>query len=213
MISVGQRVPHATLYGEFFEVETGGCALGPNAFPVAELVRAAASSCSACPAHSRRPAPPSTYPGLCNWPTSSRRAGADEIWCHAVNDAFVRGAWGREQQTGGKVRSLHGRWRCTHGPARFDLDQDLGAARPRRARQALRDGAGRRGGYPPCSWKPPANSEGQQCRGRPRGCCAADTDQPGWSDAAARTYGQHWLTTRNKSGAAQYISMWQVSRY
>ena len=30
----------------------------------------------------------------------------DEIWCVATNDAFVMGAWGRTQKTGGKVRML-----------------------------------------------------------------------------------------------------------
>ena len=32
--------------------------------------------------------------------------GVDEIWCVATNDAFVMGAWGKDQKSDGKVRML-----------------------------------------------------------------------------------------------------------
>ena len=45
-------------------------------------------------------------PGYVEHADALKAAGVDEIWCVAVNDAFVMGAWGRDQHTGGKVRMM-----------------------------------------------------------------------------------------------------------
>jgi peroxiredoxin len=45
-------------------------------------------------------------PGFVKHFDELKKKGVDEIWCMAVNDAFVMAAWGRDQQSGGKVRML-----------------------------------------------------------------------------------------------------------
>ncbi|MEI2418086.1 peroxiredoxin [Orrella sp. JC864] len=104
-IKVGDRVPDGTLT-EFIETETEGCTLGPNAFQVADLVRGKKIAVFAVPGAFTPTCSAKHLPGYIQQADALKAAGVDEIWCVAVNDAFVMGAWGREQQAGGKVRML-----------------------------------------------------------------------------------------------------------
>ena len=45
-------------------------------------------------------------PGFVEKADELKKAGVDEIWCVSVNDAFVMGAWARDQKTGDKIRML-----------------------------------------------------------------------------------------------------------
>jgi peroxiredoxin len=45
-------------------------------------------------------------PGYIRHYDALKAAGIDEIWCLSVNDAFVMGAWGRDQHATGKVRMM-----------------------------------------------------------------------------------------------------------
>ena len=122
MIAIGQRVPDATLY-EFFETESEGCALGPNAFSVAELVKGRKIVVFGLPGAFTPTCSAKHVPSYLKEYDALRAAGVDEIWCHSVNDAFVMGAWGREQKATGKVRMMGdgaAQWAKALG-----LDQDL----------------------------------------------------------------------------------------
>ncbi len=104
-IKVGDRMPDATLT-EFIEVEGNGCALGPNAFKVADLVKGKKIAIFALPGAFTPTCSAKHVPGYVAQFDALRAKGVDEVWCISVNDAFVMGAWGRDQGSGGKVRMM-----------------------------------------------------------------------------------------------------------
>lgn len=104
-IKVGDRVPDGTLT-EFIETETEGCSLGPNSFKVADLVKGKKIAVFAVPGAFTPTCSAKHLPGFVAQADAFKQKGVDEIWCVAVNDAFVMGAWGREQNVAGKVRML-----------------------------------------------------------------------------------------------------------
>lgn len=105
MLNIGDKLPAATLF-EFIEVEGNGCSLGPNAFAVEAATKGKTIALFALPGAYTPTCSAQHVPGYVNLADQLKSAGVDEIWCVSVNDAFVMGAWGREQQTAGKVRMM-----------------------------------------------------------------------------------------------------------
>ena len=105
MIKVGDTLPHITLM-EYSEVEGEGCSIGPNAVDVAKATAAKTIAIFALPGAFTPTCSAKHVPGYVSNYEALRAAGVDEIWCLSVNDAFVMGAWARDQKTDGKVRML-----------------------------------------------------------------------------------------------------------
>ena len=105
MIKVGDPLPNITLQ-EFSEVEGNGCSIGPNPVKVAEAAAGKTIAVFALPGAFTPTCSAKHVPGFVEKAAEFKKAGVDEIWCLSVNDAFVMGAWARDQKTGDKVRML-----------------------------------------------------------------------------------------------------------
>lgn len=105
MIKVGDTLPSATLM-EYSEVEGGGCSLGPNPVDVSQAAAGKTIALFAVPGAFTPTCSVKHVPGYVEHAEAFKAAGVDEIWCLSVNDAFVMGAWARDQKTDGKVRML-----------------------------------------------------------------------------------------------------------
>lgn len=116
MIKIGDRIPDATLYES-----TGfgdACPLPPAPVSVAEATRGKRIVLFAVPGAYTPTCSAQHLPGYVEKHAALGAAGADEIWCVAVNDGFVMAAWGREHGAEGKVRML--------GDGSGELAQKLG---------------------------------------------------------------------------------------
>ncbi|MEO7401933.1 MAG: peroxiredoxin [Polaromonas sp.] len=105
MINVGDTLPSATLM-EYVEVEGNGCSIGPNPVDVVKASAGKTIALFAVPGAFTPTCSAKHVPGYVEKAAELKAAGVDEIWCLSVNDAFVMGAWAREQTTGDKVRML-----------------------------------------------------------------------------------------------------------
>ena len=151
-IKVGDKLPEGTLQ-EFIEVEGNGCTIGPNTFKVEDLVKGKKIAIFALPGAFTPTCSAKHVPSYLTNLDALKAKGVDEVWCLSVNDAFVMGAWSRDQKAGGKIRFMadgsadytkklgpHARpHRARHGPAQQPL---LDAGGQRRREDAQRRGTG-----------------------------------------------------------------------
>ena len=105
MLNVGDKLPAGSL-SEFVEVQGNGCSLGPNSFDLEKATAGKKIAVFALPGAYTPTCSAKHVPGYVEKAAALLAAGVDEIWCVAVNDAFVMGAWGRDLHTGDKIRMM-----------------------------------------------------------------------------------------------------------
>jgi peroxiredoxin len=104
-IKVGDKLPAGTLM-EFYEVEKDGCSIGPNPVKVEDLTRGRKVVIFGLPGAFTPTCSAKHVPSyLANY-DKLKAKGVDTIACMSVNDAFVMGAWARDQKPGGKIRIM-----------------------------------------------------------------------------------------------------------
>ena len=104
-IKVGDALPEGTL-SEFIEVEGNGCSVGPNTFQVGDLTQGKKVVIFGLPGAFTPTCSAKHVPSYLAGFDRLKAKGVDAIYCMAVNDAFVMGAWGREQKAGDKVHMM-----------------------------------------------------------------------------------------------------------
>ena len=104
-IKVGDKLPAGTL-SEFIEVEAAGCTLGPNAFKIEDLTRGKKVAIFGVPGAFTPTCSAKHVPSYVQSIDKLKAKGVADVICMSVNDAFVMGAWARDQNAGGKVRMM-----------------------------------------------------------------------------------------------------------
>jgi peroxiredoxin len=104
-IQIGDRLPDAKLT-EYNKIESPACSVGPHPYQVSELVKGKKIAIIGVPGAFTPACSAKHLPGFVSNLDAIKGKGIDEVWCVAVNDAFVMGAWGDEQQATGKVRMM-----------------------------------------------------------------------------------------------------------
>jgi glutaredoxin/glutathione-dependent peroxiredoxin len=105
MLKVGDKLPAGALQ-EYIEIEGEGCSIGPNTFDIEKATAGKKVVIFGLPGAYTPTCSAKHVPGFVQQADALKTLGVDEIWCVSVNDAFVMGAWGRDQKTSGKLRMM-----------------------------------------------------------------------------------------------------------
>ena len=97
-IKVGDKLPSANLIA--------GTAEGPKPTTTDEIFGGKKVAFFAVPGAFTPTCSAKHVPSYLSAHDALKAAGVEEIWCLSVNDAFVMGAWGRENGAAGKVRMM-----------------------------------------------------------------------------------------------------------
>jgi glutaredoxin/glutathione-dependent peroxiredoxin len=104
-IKVGDKLPSGAL-SEYVEVETAGCTIGPNDFKIDDLTRGKKVVVFGLPGAFTPTCSAKHVPSYLQNLERLKAKGVTDVICMAVNDAFVMGAWARDQKTAGKIRMM-----------------------------------------------------------------------------------------------------------
>ena len=98
MIKVGDTIPNVTV--------TAATAAGPEAMETGAIFKGKKVVLFAVPGAFTPTCSARHLPGFVEHAEAITEKGVDTIACVAVNDAFVMGAWAKEQETEGKILML-----------------------------------------------------------------------------------------------------------
>ena len=104
-IKVGDRLPEGKVQ-EFIEVEGNGCSVGPNTFDIKDATKGKKIAIFGLPGAFTPTCSAKHVPSYLQNIDKLKSKGVDEVWCFAVNDPFVMGAWARDQKANGKIRFM-----------------------------------------------------------------------------------------------------------
>ena len=105
-IKVGDLVPDGKL-SESTEFDSAThCAMAPKEVDVVEATKGKKIAIFGLPGAFTPTCSAKHVPSYLQNMDKLKAKGVDEIWCFAVNDPFVMGAWSRDQKAGGKIRFM-----------------------------------------------------------------------------------------------------------